>query len=331
MRDYARDASQYANNYYANVRKAYEDAYGYTFEDYATGDVYDPDHTLYRMVGGFNGNDYNGLNYTQLKNGQSRAGLTVDDLWPSLKNVDDAMQWAADMVHASARYTMEYNLSHDPTGPRWARVAGGAKPCAFCVMLAGRGFVYHSKDKAIFGGKLHDGRCHCTAIPGWRGDVLTPSQQRCRDMYRAGVEKAGGTTDENAVTVAMNHLFPDELSGGVYDLSAEWPDDVRHISGRIWTHILEGDPNGKGGHASWSKNPGKTKFPDDWDEKKIKWAIKEVIVAPDETRDGTRPNTREAWKTVDGILIRVRMNRKKNGWRVNTAFPDVTDKKGVNS
>ena len=330
MRDYARDASQQADDYYNAVRKAYENAYGHTLEDYATSGVYDPDRTLYRMVGGFNGGDWNGLNYTQLKNGQSRAGLTVDDLWPSLANMDDAMQWAADMVRASARYTMERDLADDPTGPRWARVTGGAKPCAFCVMLAGRGFVYHSKETATLGGSFHDGKCHCTAIPGWKNDVLTPGQQECKAMYEASVKKTGGSTDENKITVAMNHLFPDKVSGGVYDLSAPWPDDVRNISDRIWTHILEGDPNGKGGHAPWSKNPGKTKFPDAWDEKKIKWAIKEVIVSPDEEREG-RPNTKELLKTIEGVLIRVRMNRRKNGWPDNTAFPDVEDKRGVNT
>ncbi len=36
------------------------------------------------MQGGFNNTDYNGLTYTQVKNGQSRAGLTIDDLWPDL-------------------------------------------------------------------------------------------------------------------------------------------------------------------------------------------------------------------------------------------------------
>ncbi|TPF78361.1 hypothetical protein BW12_07025 [Bifidobacterium sp. UTCIF-3] len=215
MRDYARDASQQADDYYNAVRKAYENAYGYTLEDYATSGVYDPDFTLYRMVGGFNGGDWNGLNYTQLKNGQSRAGLTVDDLWPSLRNMDDAMQWAADMVRASARYTMERDIADDPTGPRWARVTGGAKPCAFCVMLAGRGFVYHSKEKAKFGASFHDGKCHCTAIPGWKDDVLTPSQQECKSMYQAGKAAAGENAPRNAELAAMRRLYADKLSDGV--------------------------------------------------------------------------------------------------------------------
>lgn len=215
MRDCARDASQYANDYYNAVRKAYENAYGYTFEDYATSEIYDPDRTLYRMVGGFNGGDWNGLNYTQLKNGQSRAGLTIDDLWPNLTNMDDAMQWAADMVRASARYTMQRNIADDPTGPRWARVTGGAKPCAFCVMLAGRGFVYHSKEKADFGDSFHDGKCHCTVIPGWKDDVLTPGQQECKSMYAAGKAAAGEGAPRNAELAAMRRIYAGKLSDGV--------------------------------------------------------------------------------------------------------------------
>ncbi|PLS30093.1 ADP-ribosyltransferase exoenzyme [Bifidobacterium margollesii] len=215
MRDCARDASQRADEYYNEMRKAYENAYGHTFEDYATNGVYDPDHTLYRMVGGFNHTDWNGLNYTQLRDGRSRAGLTVDDLWPSLRNPDDAMQWAADMVRASARYTMERDIADDPTGPRWARVTGGAKPCAFCVMLAGRGFVYHSKEKARFGGSFHDGKCHCTAIPGWKDDVLTSAQQECKSMYEAGKAAAGENAPRNAELAAMRRIYADRLSDGV--------------------------------------------------------------------------------------------------------------------
>ncbi|NEG96004.1 hypothetical protein GFD17_04360 [Bifidobacterium sp. SMB2] len=215
MRDYARDASQRANDYYNAVRQAYEDAYGAAMEDFDTGGIYDPDRTLYRMAGGFNGTDYNGLNYEQTINRQSRAGMTIDDLWPSLKDVDDAMQWAADMVRASARYTMERNLADDPTSPRWARVTGGAKPCAFCVMLAGRGFVYHSEETAKLGGSFHDGHCHCTAIPGWKDDVLTPSQRESKAMYEASKAAAGEDAPRNAELAAMRRIYPDKLSDGV--------------------------------------------------------------------------------------------------------------------
>ena len=44
-----------------------------------------------------------------------------------------------------------------------------------------------------------------------------------------------------------------------------------------------------------------------------------------------RPKTRELVKVVNGVRILVRLNEHKNGWRVNTAFPEAADKKGVNT
>lgn len=223
MRDCARDASQYANDYYNQIRSAYENAYAQAFSDYDTGDVYDPDRTLYRMRGGWSKTDYNGLTYEQTVNRKSRAGVTIDDLWPNLTNVDDVMQWAADMVRASARYTLQDNISRDPTGPRWARVTGGVKPCAFCVMLAGRGFAYLSKETADLGGGFHDGHCHCTVIPGWKDDILTASQQTCKTMYEAGKAATGKNAPRNANLAAMRRIYADELSDGVVPVpSIRW-------------------------------------------------------------------------------------------------------------
>ena len=215
MRDYARDAGQYANDYYNQIRSAYEKAYAQEFPDYDTGGGYDPDRTLYRMRGGWSKTDYNGLTYEQTIKRKSRAGVTIDDLWPGLTNMDDAMQWAADMVRASARYTLQDDIDRDPTGPRWARVTGGSSPCAFCVMLAGRGFAYLSKETAGLGGGFHDGHCHCTVIPGWEDDILTASQQRCRTMYKAGKAAAGDNAPRNASLAAMRRIYAGELSDGV--------------------------------------------------------------------------------------------------------------------
>lgn len=48
----------------------------------------------------------------------------------------------------SSRETVRRNVALDPSRPRYARVPSGAKTCAFCEMLASRGFVYHSKKAA---------------------------------------------------------------------------------------------------------------------------------------------------------------------------------------
>ena len=76
---------------------------------------------LYRQVGGFTGTDWNGHNYTNLKHGNAN-GLTVEDLWPDLKTVDDWQQFIADMMSRSVRLTTQNNRDADETHPGWARV-----------------------------------------------------------------------------------------------------------------------------------------------------------------------------------------------------------------
>ncbi|WP_052118126.1 hypothetical protein [Bifidobacterium bohemicum] len=65
----------------------------------------DPARAVWQVQGGFNGTDYNGLTYGQVKEGRLHAGSSIDDLWPSMSNVDDAQQFVADMIAASARLT----------------------------------------------------------------------------------------------------------------------------------------------------------------------------------------------------------------------------------
>lgn len=54
---------------------------------------------------------------------------------------------------------------NDPMKPRWARVPQG-DTCLFCIMLASRGFVYHSKAKAL--DHYHE-NCDCIVTPGFPG------------------------------------------------------------------------------------------------------------------------------------------------------------------
>ncbi|KAB5606677.1 hypothetical protein [Bifidobacterium jacchi] len=83
--------------------------------------------------------------------------------------MDDAQQFIADMISSAGRLTMQRNIAIDPTKPKWARVCGSAKPCAFCIMLASRGFVYSSAEAA--GGDMNDyhNDCDCEPIPSWDG------------------------------------------------------------------------------------------------------------------------------------------------------------------
>lgn len=52
---------------------------------------------------------------------------------------------------------------------RYARVPGGGETCTFCMMLAGRGFVYVSEKTAA--GHQYHSHCDCVAMPGKKGST----------------------------------------------------------------------------------------------------------------------------------------------------------------
>ena len=76
---------------------------------------------------------------------------------------DEAIVDAMDRwVKIPGRATIAENCKRDPQKPRYALVPQG-KTCAFCTMLAGRGFVYKSKETAH---AMHN-HCDCVACPEW--------------------------------------------------------------------------------------------------------------------------------------------------------------------
>lgn len=120
-----------------------------------------------------------------------------------------------------SRATVARNAAHDPARPRWARVPAGAHTCAFCAMLASRGFVYHSEDKA--GGdahRFHDD-CHCQIVPEWgRGpahiegydpDKLFGQYEEAR---RAALDAGQPASPEN-VLAYMRRMHPESFTDGI--------------------------------------------------------------------------------------------------------------------
>ncbi|PLS29934.1 Papain fold toxin 1 [Bifidobacterium margollesii] len=224
--EYARDASQLANEYYDQLRGLWAEQSSEPMPEFLHAKLVDPSRVLWQVEHGFSNTDFNGLTYQQVMEGRSRAGMTIDDLWPPLDNVDDAQQFIADMINASGRLTMQRNIKLDPTRPKWARVCGSAKPCAFCVMLASRGFAYNSQETADFGSGFHDGHCHCSVVPSWgRDEHLLARQAQWKSMYDAGkreISEAEGSgkhaapkTSFKDVLAAMRRMFSDKLGDGV--------------------------------------------------------------------------------------------------------------------
>jgi hypothetical protein len=321
--EYVQDASQLSHDYYETVRSLWEQSAGVDFPDFNHSELLDPDRALWKVQGGFNNTSSPGLTFKQVKNGQSRSGFIVSDLWPRLNNPDDAMQFIADMIEMSARLTMQGDIKLDPTHPRWARVPKGANPCAFCVMLAGRGFAYRSEETASFGGSFHNGHCHCLVVPSWGGNkALSQAQQAWKDMYLAG-KKHAGTSKPSDVAKAMRSLYPEDLRDGHYDLTAEWPDEVIYPYQSVWKHIFEG-------HGPNATLPNKTRFPENWSEKKIKYAVLETIADPEfvrTTADGLRESR---YRMVDDQYIRAWLQKRRNTrgrFMVNTAHVTTDEEK----
>lgn len=66
-------------------------------------------------------------------------------------------------VYHHANRTTKYNAIRN--GLRYARVPRGGS-CAFCLMLASRGFVYHSKTSAGEDKGHYHNNCHCAVVAG---------------------------------------------------------------------------------------------------------------------------------------------------------------------
>ena len=84
---------------------------------------------------------------------------------------------------------------------RWARVPSGRETCSFCFMLASRGFVYLSEEKAKGAHGMHR-NCDCAVVPGIPGvtkiagydpDALYRRWKQCADKANVDPE----TTSDN--------------------------------------------------------------------------------------------------------------------------------------
>ncbi|MFR0556537.1 hypothetical protein [Pseudoscardovia radai] len=118
-------------------------------------------------------------------------------------------------VHAAQRQQMA-DIAADPTRPRWAHVPHGRVTCAFCTMLAGRGFVYTSEEAAGGGlGNKYHNNCDCEPVPTWGEAKLAGyDQTRYEGMYRSACKALGDGASYRDVLSRMR------ANGGVTDSPA---------------------------------------------------------------------------------------------------------------
>lgn len=90
-------------------------------------------------------------------------------------------------------------------------------------------------------------------------------------------------------------------------------------------HILDGDgPNAGGGHRNGTGKPGKSEFPSNWSDDRIKGEVSDVATDPGSVRT-TQPNGRtKVQGTRDGVDITVIVEPNSRGGRIVTGFPTNT-------
>lgn len=126
----------------------------------------------------------------------------------------------ARFVGQQGKDTVHRNVASDPAKPRWARVPGPGGCCAWCSMLASRGFVYASAATAGQGHAYHD-HCSCVPTPLWKGQAprihgYDPTALRAAyDKARAAVKASGATVDDKAITAEMRRLAPESFTDGI--------------------------------------------------------------------------------------------------------------------
>lgn len=79
-------------------------------------------------------------------------------------------EFARNDAFRSLNETIIANVGRDrDKGAMFARVPTGTETCAFCLILASRGAVYHSRKTAGERGRFHRG-CDCKVVPSFEGD-----------------------------------------------------------------------------------------------------------------------------------------------------------------
>lgn len=124
-------------------------------------------------------------------------------------------------IHYSSRETIRRNAARDPGRPRYARVPTGAKTCAWCNMLASRGFVYHSEASASVGASgddFHDD-CDCEVVVEFDRDqhhIDGYDPDAMYERYLAARRAVGGVNPSmKAIVAKMRRMFPDDYTDGV--------------------------------------------------------------------------------------------------------------------
>lgn len=173
---YADDAQELADQHYERVRSLYEQ-YGYRFDEY--------DHSL--MV------DTSSISQSMVDSGKY-----------DLTDSQSAVSFSQDLMNTVSRHRMSRNISRDPSHPQWARVPTGLHTCAFCAMLASRGFTYTSQEAAGGKGNQYHAHCSCRQEPSWGATSLEGYHPEVyQDLYDTARAGLGDNPSTSEILSAM--------------------------------------------------------------------------------------------------------------------------------
>jgi|SRR5690606_486204 len=152
-----------------------------------------------------------------VENVRYHAGaLFTDDPYRTLAGLSGALQR---FILYSGRETVARNVARDRTKPRFGRVPTGAKTCAWCSMLASRGFVYLSRETAGLVAEDYHDDCDCQIVPEWESGsshIAGYDPDRLYEQYMTARE-ASGSGDPKVIAAELRRQYPDEFTDGVHD------------------------------------------------------------------------------------------------------------------
>ena len=122
-------------------------------------------------------------------------------------------EFARDDAFRSLNETIIANVGRDrDKGARFARVPTGFETCTFCLMLASRGVVYHTRKSAGEFKRFHR-RCDCKVVPSFEDDADAELVEGVRpkelyERYRAikQIDSMEGLTDSDRQELAERAL-----------------------------------------------------------------------------------------------------------------------------
>lgn len=171
-------------------------------------------------------------------------------------------EFARDDAFRSLNETIAANVGRDKDkGVRFARVPTGFETCTFCLMLASRGAVYHTRKTAGEFKRFHR-RCDCKIVPGFGDDPdaelvegVRPKElyERYRQFKEIDEDESLTSADKDAAKRAVlgspgppvvyekpKEAFAHER-GGSYDLAAH---EALRAAGHEVVVRKEGAPEG---------------------------------------------------------------------------------------